>query len=107
MAGTELLAFKEAVVAKDHTVSYKKLVVKPEEGRCNGCGNCCKSGHSEIILDLMFKTLGNYLMEHGKFSNNVPCPFQSQHGCILGSFIPFACIRSICTGYEGCTEYLE
>lgn len=107
-AGTELLAVKEVRISHqngEHVTSYLPLKVKPKSGRCSGCSECCEAGSSKIILDLMFKTLGNYLIEQGEFSNNKPCPFHSNQGCILRGWIPFSCVRSDCSSFSGCSEY--
>jgi len=81
-AGVELLGFKECVIShdinKNHIIAYKKLRIKPGDGRCTGCGECCKG-----------------------------CIFLRTDGCSFKAWIPFSCAKSICTNYEGCTERLE
>ena len=44
---------------------------------------------------------------HGFKDYGGKCPFLEKEGCMLGSRIPFSCIRAECTGYENCTERLE
>ena len=106
LAGQELLAIKEARVKKDHTIFYLPLKVKPEKGRCVGCGSCCKSGHSKFMLKRMYETLDKYL-EKKSFSSSSPCPYLGLEGCILGPWIPLSCVRSVCSSYDGCSEHLE
>lgn len=86
-AGAELLGFKECIITHSdrnehgnitHITAYKQLRIKPEDGRCNGCGKCCNG-----------------------------CPFLKPQGCSFVQMIPFSCVKSICTDYEGCTEKLE
>lgn len=80
-AGRELLGKMDCSVFHEdgkHMTQYSELRLKPADGRCTGCGECCKS-----------------------------CPFLRPQGCLLGVMIPFSCIRSVCTDYEGCTERLE
>lgn len=113
-AGTELLAHQLFNDKKERvneevvrTQFYSPLKVKPSDGRCKGCSTCCESGQSQDILDLMLKTLGNYLMKQGEFSSNEPCPFHSYSGCILGAWIPLSCAKSVCTAFDGCTERFD
>lgn len=81
-AGRELLGVKECIISHDknynHISTYKPLRIKPEDGRCTGCGECCKG-----------------------------CTFLRSDGCSFKGWIPFSCAKSICTDYEGCTERLE
>lgn len=81
-AGTELLGFKECIIShdihKNHIITYKKLRIKPKDGRCTGCGECCKG-----------------------------CTFLRPDGCSFKGWIPFSCAKSICSPYKGCTERLE
>ncbi len=81
-AGTELLGFKECIIThtifNEHKSTYLPLKIKYENGRCTGCGECCKG-----------------------------CTFLRPDGCSFKAWIPFSCAKSICTKYEGCTERLE
>ena len=80
-AGHELLGDKRTIVShkdRKHVVGYQPLRIKPADGRCTGCGTCCKG-----------------------------CTFITPSGCLLGSKIPHSCARSLCTGFDGCTERLE
>lgn len=80
-AGAELLGIKEVKIVHEngkHVTKYLPLKIKPNEGRCNGCGVCCEG-----------------------------CSSLSQDGCSLKAEIPFKCIRSICTHIEECSERLE
>lgn len=80
-AGAELLAKKEVIISHkndEHVSEYLPLLLKPIYGRCNGCGECCKG-----------------------------CPFLNPDGCSFKGRIPFTCLKSICTEFEGCTEKLE
>ena len=77
-AGSELLGEKQARVIHEggkHVIKYLPLKIKQEDGRCNGCGVCCRD-----------------------------CPFISPSGCSFKNKIPFSCARSVCTHFEGCTE---
>ena len=75
------------------------LLQKPADGRCNGCGACClSSSMSDRIFQLMKECLDNP-PEEG-------CPFMGENGCKLGMWIPFTCVKSVCTHYEGCSERL-
>lgn len=105
-AGAELLGRQECNISHDkegkHSISYFPLKIKPENGRCNRCGNCCiTTGFMRSQLVEIKKAL------HGFKDYDGPCPFLTDEGCLLGARIPFSCIRSICTDYEGCTEMLE
>ena len=81
-AGRELLGVKRCLISHEdgkHVSKYLPLEIKPKEGRCTGCGECCKG-----------------------------CPFSTPTGCMLGSRIPYSCLRSVCTNnFAGCTEILE
>lgn len=46
IAGQEPIAFRERVVAKDKTVTYKWLV---KTDRCNLCGKCCMNLREDHI----------------------------------------------------------
>ena len=101
-AGRELLASQEVLIIHQdgkHVPVRQPLMIKPEDGRCTGCGSCCTStGISQKLLDEMKQCLENPLGE--------ACPFLGKHGCIMKGWIPFSCAKSVCTAYEGCTEYM-
>jgi len=102
-ANEEILAIKEAKISKkdgEHILSYLPLKIKPEDGRCNGCGSCCSDGSpfsKNTILEMkkLLQTIKDY---------DNPCPFLTDKGCLLGTKIPFSCARSICSNYEECNE---
>jgi hypothetical protein len=100
-AGAELLADKRAETYFEngkHKSRYFPLRIKTE--RCNGCGDCCSTvGINKTLLKDMQIALN-------KNSNN-GCPFNSVDGCILRAWIPFACVKSVCSHYENCNEKLE
>jgi len=104
-AGTELLGNKEARVYHEdgkHKIMYLPLKIKQEDGRCNGCGNCC-----QIISDkdsFFLKTMQEVLLKN---LDSGICPFYSDDGCVLKSFTPFSCLRSDCSGIKGCSEKFE
>lgn len=103
-AGTELLGDKQVrTVHKNgkHVNKYLPLRIKPENGRCTGCGDCCQmisKGDSHFL-----KTMREVLLT--KDLEGI-CPFYSDNGCVLGSFTPFSCLRSYCAGIGKCTEKL-
>lgn len=103
--GNELLAKKECRILHkngEHVAEYLPLRIKPENGRCNRCGNCCQTtGFLRGHLIEIKKAL------HGFKDYDGPCPFLTDEGCLMGARIPFSCLRSICTDYDGCTEKLE
>lgn len=77
-AGSELLGEKQSIVVHEggkHVTIHLPLKIKQKDGRCNGCGECCKG-----------------------------CPFITPNGCLFKNRIPFSCVRSVCTHFEGCTE---
>lgn len=85
-----------------HIISYLPLRLKPSDGRCTGCGSCCETtSFSRKLLIEMKKALHGF-RDYGK-----KCPFITDSGCLLGSKIPHSCSRSLCTGFDGCTEKLE
>lgn len=108
-AGNELLGKKEVRVVHEkendkwkHISNYLPLMIKPEDGRCNGCGSCCNTtSFSRKTFIKMKKAL------HGFKSYEERCPFATDSGCMLGPKIPYSCVRSVCTDYEECTERLE
>lgn len=104
-AGTELLGNKEVRIVHEngkHVTTYLPLKIKQEDGRCDGCGDCCQilSSHDSHFL----KTMREVLLTKDL---NGACPFYSEEGCVLGSFTPFSCLRSVCTGIGNCNERLE
>lgn len=104
-AGAELLGNKEAKVVHQngkHITIYSPLKIKQENGRCNGCGACCEDGIDERLIEMMIKAIN----KKRKFSGK-SCTFLGDDGCILRAWIPFSCIRSVCTVWNGCTEKLE
>lgn len=107
-AGVELLGNKEVRIVHEegkHVIKYLPLKIKPEDGRCNGCGTCCEEGKfPPKLLDKMLKAI-EYKKEHDPDSER--CEFLGEDGCILGAFIPFSCIRSVMTGWGNCTERLD
>jgi hypothetical protein len=105
-AGTEVLAILECEVYHkdgDHKKRYLPLKVKPSDGRCTGCGSCCSAGGiPSALLEKMKKSLDGHSLE-----GTDSCPFLTDDGCMLGAWIPFSCAKSVCTTYEGCTEYMR
>ncbi len=112
MAGTELLGRMEFRREKNRINGkveikeyYLPLKLKPENGRCIGCGDCCSMGGSfasKGLLDEISKRLSNY-----EYSKKGACPLLGDIGCIMGSKIPFSCLRSNCEEWsENCTEKL-
>ena len=110
-AGDELLAQKQfrrekkringKIEIKEY---YLPLKLKPDNGRCNGCGDCCSTGlpfSREKAIDIK-KRLRDYTKKHYEGS----CPFLDDNGCSLGVNIPFGCARSDCSGFRNCTEKL-
>ena len=109
-AGTELLAQRQIKVIFDQKEKKHKNIIlpikiKPENGRCNGCGDCCSNSGSPFypyLLEDVKKRLNNYI-----YSKKGKCPLLTDDGCILKNKIPFACISSNCEGKtENCTERL-
>lgn len=103
-AGNELLGNKEVRTVHHngkHVTEYLPLKIKPNDGRCNGCGDCCQilSHKDEIFLRTIKEKLENF--ESG------PCPFATDEGCALKSFTPFSCLRSVCSQIGNCSERLE
>lgn len=111
MAGTELLGQMEYWVEKirkngkvtrnEYYLPYKH---KSENGRCNGCGDCCSTGlpfSGDKAIDIV-----NRLQDHIKNEFHGACPLLDEDGCSLGNNIPFACLRSDCSSFENCTEKL-
>lgn len=99
-AGAELLGIKEVRIGhKDgkHIISHLPLKIKPKDGRCTGCGSCCEvSGIPKVMINEIKKKLeGDY---------GEKCPLLGEHGCIMKGWIPFSCVKSVCTNYAGCTE---
>ena len=107
-AGNELLAKKEVRIVHEngtHVAKYLPLELKPEDGRCTGCSNCCKDGGIGVR---MVEHITKLIIHKQKFNKeSSDCAFLGGDGCKLGSYIPFSCIRSVCTEWEGCTERLE
>lgn len=107
-AGRELLGRKEAQVTHEngkHIVKYLPIMVKPADGRCTGCSNCCKDNGLGVK---MVEHITKLIIRKQKFNRESQgCAFLGKDGCLLGSYIPFCCIRSVCTDWEGCTERLE
>lgn len=111
-AGTELLGIKESHIyfnkqEKKHQVDTSPVIkLKPVDGRCNGCGDCCSQGGSpfpqDMLADMQFR-LADYI-----YSKTGRCPMlDDKEGCIMKGRIPFSCARSNCEGWsENCTEKL-
>ena len=102
-AGTELLADKRVQVVHEngeHVTKYLPLRIKPEGGRCNGCGTCCEDG-SVFPMEIMVK------IKEALKQETEHCEFLTKTGCLLGSNIPFSCVRSLCTHYDGCSELMK
>ncbi len=88
-----------------HMAQYSLLKIKPATGRCTGCSNCCKDNGIGIK---MVEYITKLIIHKQKFNKeSADCTFLGEDGCKLGSYIPFSCIKSICTDWEGCTERLE
>jgi hypothetical protein len=108
-AGNELLGNKEVRVSHkltngkwEHITTYLPLKIKPADGRCTGCGTCCNTTSPNRKLIIAMKKALHGFRDYGK-----RCPFITDSGCMLGPRIPYSCVRSLCTDYEGCTERLE
>lgn len=103
-AGRELLGKCLANVSHEdgkHKTRYGPLLMKPDDGRCNGCGNCCGTASiPEAIYNAMKKHLEK------PYDKN-RCVLLSESGCVMGGHVPFGCVKSVCTDYEGCTERVE
>lgn len=84
---------------------YSPMKIKPIDGRCTGCSNCCKDNGIGVK---MVEYITKLIIHKQKFNKeSADCTFLGETGCKLGSYIPFSCIRSVCTDWEGCTERLE
>jgi hypothetical protein len=102
-AGSELLGIKESRIYHkngEHIRTYLPLKIKMEDGRCNGCGDCCNllSTKDSLFLKTMYERLKDF--DEGS------CPFSSDEGCVLKSFTPFSCLRSVCSHIGNCSEKL-
>ena len=93
------------IFANQELIAYKICVsdkVKVKVSRCNGCSQCCESGHPfkpEQILSLESNL---------NFIDGVPCPLLGEEGCLLGNNIPFSCARSDCSHhFDKCSEGFE
>lgn len=81
---------------------YFPLKLKPDDGRCNGCGDCCATGlpfNKEKAIDIIKR-----LTEYTENNCEGACPFLDNNGCSLGINIPFGCAKSDCSKFENCTE---
>jgi len=114
LAGVELLAQMQFIYTKttnpDGTITrikkYMPMAVKPEDGRCNGCGDCCSTGGSPFSKGLLEK-IQSRLKDYEWQGTGNPCPLLGDEGCTLGTSIPYSCISSNCEGWsENCTEKL-
>lgn len=107
-AGKELLGKMECSIFHEdgkHMAQYLPIKIKPADGRCTGCSNCCKDNGIGIK---MVEYITKLIIRKQKFNKeSTDCTFLGKDGCQLGSYIPFSCIRSVCTAWEGCTERLE
>lgn len=111
-AGAELLGeleYNYQKIKKDNGSILRKkqyfpLKMKPIDGRCNGCGDCC--GSTGLKKDFLFK-IANKILEHD-FENTKGCALLDPTlGCIMEGKIPFGCVKSNCEGWsENCTEKL-
>ena len=108
-AGVELLAQMFFNVKKvrneDNSITrerkYEQLKLKPNDGRCTGCSDCCNDG-GPSQLQLIYETI----KEKG-YKQKEPCPMLTPSGCGLGAAIPFSCASSNCEGWSKyCTEKL-
>ena len=114
-SGAELLGLLEFNYEKDkqddgtliRKKQYLPLRLKPNDGRCTGCGDCCNSGGPQQ-LDLVYQQFKMMDLFGLKYDPRAPCPMlDSEIGCTLGSAIPFSCVSSNCEGWsENCTEKL-
>lgn len=104
MAGVELLGQMEFRREKNRINGnveikeyYLPLRLKPENGRCSGCSDCCNSGGPRVLIEKLGLP----------YQKDRPCPMLNKDGCSLGSAIPFSCASSNCEGWsENCTEKL-
>lgn len=108
-AGSELLAQKNVLSifnpeTKKHEFYPQTLRIKI--GRCNGCGDCCKTGGSPFPPK-MLKEIKKRLKDY-KYESNGVCPLVDEFGCILKGKILFSCASSNCEGWSNnCTERFE
>ena len=95
------------IFANEELLAYKwhnDDKVYQKTSRCSGCGQCCESGNpfNPIHWNFIKK-----IVEQSDFSDSEPCPFLGENGCLLGSKIPFSCVRSDCSHFDECTEEFE
>jgi hypothetical protein len=95
---------------KDGKLSRKKyyspIKLKPADGRCNGCGDCCSTGGSPFSRDILNQIRWR-LDDYEWQGTGTKCPLLAEDGCVMKGSIPFSCAKSNCEGWsENCTEKL-
>ncbi len=86
------------------TKHYEPVKIKPDNGHCNGCGDCCNNGSPFLAEE--WEQLKKFVNEKEN-SPNKPCPFITPEGCYLERFndTPLSCIISDCSiSFEKCSE---
>jgi len=88
-ANEELIGYSKFIIEKKPQRRQYYTPFKIKSQRCDGCGDCCKSG--------------------SPFSDKEGiCPFYTDKGCKLGTKIPFSCARSDCSiTFKKCSERFE
>ncbi len=85
---------------------YFPLKLKPAEGRCNGCGDCCSTGGSPFNKHTLYE-IQSRLLNYDYAGSGTKCPLLADDGCVMRGSIPFSCAKSNCEGWsENCTEKL-
>jgi hypothetical protein len=86
------------------TKYYEPVKIKPDNGHCNGCGDCCNSG-SPFIREEWEQI--KEIVNTKENKSGKPCPFITPDGCFLARFndTPLSCIISDCSiSFENCSE---
>jgi len=117
-AGSELLGRSQVRLVKkrlENGEMFRRTYYLPFEmklkhdDRCSGCGACCESGGPFAELQMIAKIMKDYPNLKPRDTTKCPMLGVGNTGCMLGSAIPFSCVKAFCGGPKGfdkCTENL-